>query len=59
MMSNREFQRLLDRSIRYEIEGSVLRISDYRTGQSVALDLGLITDEMFEELVWEDEEDED
>ena len=57
-MNYNEFQRMLDRSMSYEIQGSVLTITEYYTGKSVSLDLGCITEEMFEDLVFNNEEDE-
>jgi len=54
----RTFRRMLNGSIRYEIDHSELTITDYYTGESITIDLGAIDEEMFEELLVEDEDDE-
>lgn len=55
-MNYEEFQRMLNRSMSYEIQGSVLTITEYYTGKSVSLDLECITEEMFEDLVFNGKE---
>ena len=57
--TNRDFQRIINRSMRYEFDGTVLTVTDWHTGQHVSIDLSMMTDEIFEELAFEDEEDED
>lgn len=57
-MNYETFKRLLNRSKSYEFNGSVLRITDYQTGKSVELDLGELSEEAFEEIVVEDDEEE-
>lgn len=54
-----DLRRLLNGSIRYEFEGSVLELQSYWTGQSIKLDLYRITDEMLERLIVEDDEEEE
>lgn len=54
-----DFQRVLDRSKEYWFEGSVLAIRDYQTGKTVKIDLGGVSEETFEEIVWEDEDEEE
>ena len=53
-MNIERFYSLLRQSKRYEMQGSVLTISDYYTGESVSLDLSMLTEEMLEELICED-----
>ena len=57
-MDVNKFKRILNGSIRYEIERGELTITGYYTGESVTIDLNYLTDEMFEELLVEDEDDE-
>ena len=59
MATNTEFQRLLNGSKQYEFEGTVLTITGYYNGKRIAIDLGQLTEEMFEELVVEDEDEDD
>ncbi len=59
MATNEEFQHIINGSMQYEFDGSVLTVTGYFSGKQVSIDLGLLTDEMFEELVVEDEEEED
>ena len=56
-MNYEEFQRMWNKSMKYEIQGSVLTITEYYTGKSVSLDLGCITKEMFEDLVFNGKEE--
>ncbi len=51
------FQRLLNSSKTYEFEDTVLIISDYRTGETVRLDLSQLDEETYNEIVCEDEDD--
>lgn len=57
MATNDDLQRILRRSKEFTFEGTVLVIRDYYTGQTVKLDLECVTNEMFEDLVYEDEEE--
>ena len=56
-MNNTEFQRIINGSMAYEFDGTVLEVVGRYTGQRIRIDLGLLTDEMFEELVEEGEEE--
>ena len=58
-MNIERFYLLLRRSKRYELQGSVLTISDYHTGESVSLDLSMLTEDMLEELICEEGPQED
>jgi hypothetical protein len=55
-MENKDFQKIINGSMRYEFAGTVLTVSDYRTGKEISIDLGQLTDETFEELVVEEQE---
>lgn len=57
-MNNRDLQRMLNGSFRYEFFGTVLEITGYNDGKRIAIDLGRITDEMFDELVEDIDEEE-
>ena len=50
------FQRLLNSSKTYEFEDTVLIITDYRTGETVRLDLSQLDEETYNEIVCEDED---
>ena len=50
---------ILQGSISYEFEGTVLRITSYYGGEQVLLDLGNLTQEMLDELQVEDDNEED
>lgn len=52
-----KFLQLLQSSKQFNFNGNVLEITDYYTGDSVKLDLSLIPEEVFEEMVAEDEDD--
>lgn len=52
------FRRILNGSIQYEIDHGELTITGYYTGERVTINLNYLTDEMFEELLVEDEDDE-
>lgn len=54
-----ESMRILAGSKRYEFNDSELSVSDYRTGSEVVLDLGNMSEEMYNELACEEELDED
>jgi hypothetical protein len=54
-----EFLKLINGSIRYEMERGVLEITGYYTGESVKLDLTRLNEEMLDELIVTDEEEED
>ena len=54
-----DLRRLLNGSIRYEFDGSVLEVQSYWSGKSIKLDLYRITDEMLEELIVEDDDEEE
>lgn len=51
--------RILGGSKSYEFEGTVLSVTGYRTGKEVRLDLGNMTEEMYDELKVEEELDDD
>ena len=55
-MKHDKFLQLLFKSKQYQFDGSVLEITDYYTGESVKLDLSLLPEDVFEEMVAEDEE---
>lgn len=50
------FKHILNRSKEYSFEGSVLTLRDYHTGETVEIDLSLIDQDTFEEIVVEEEE---
>lgn len=54
-----EFLKLINGSIRYEMDRGVLEITGYYTGKSVKLDLTRLNEEMLDELIVTDEEEED
>ena len=56
-MDNKEFQRIIKGSMAYEFDGTVLEVVGRYTGERVRIDLGRLTDEMFEELVETEEEE--
>lgn len=56
-MTHDQFIKMLFSSKQYKFEGSVLEITDYYTGESVKLDLSQLPEDVFEEMVSEDEED--
>lgn len=51
-MNIKEFVNLLNQSKRYSMEGSILTIENYRTGEKVKLDLSVLEEyeEAFEEM---------
>ena len=51
-------QRILNGSKEFNFEGTVLTLRSYRTGEEIRLDLSLIDEETFEEIVIEPYEDE-
>lgn len=51
-----KLMRLLNGSMRYEFNGSILTITGYYSGDEVKLDLSRLSDEMLEELIVEDDE---
>lgn len=56
----KEFMRILKSSKRYEMDcDGTLRVTDYFTGETITLDLSRMSEEAFEEMVVEEEEDED
>ena len=60
MANANDLRRVLRSSFRYEFDSQgVLTLTHYYTGQEIKLDLSQMTDEMFEELVVEDEDDEE
>ena len=60
MANLNDLQRLLRSSIRYEFDDDRnFEITDYYTGKSIKLDLSRMTEEMFEELVVEDDDEYD
>ena len=56
-MSINEFMELIQGSLRYEIHNEILTLTGYYTGKRISLDLSRITEEMLEELIFEDEEE--
>ena len=50
---------ILNGSISYEFDGTVLKVTSYFTGETVRLDLGNITQEMLDELQVEDDNEEE
>lgn len=52
-----EFLKLINGSIRYEMNRGVLEITGYYTGESVKLDLTRLNEEMLDELIVTDEEE--
>ena len=60
MSKYNDFRRIALTSKSYTCEGSLLTLTGYWCGTSVTIDLGAIDEEMFEQIVVEDEdEDED
>lgn len=55
-MGYSEFMRLLGRSKEYRMDGPVLTIIDYHTGDRIALDLSAISEDQFDEMVYEEVE---
>ena len=53
-MDYEEFMGLLHGSIEYTFDETVLELRGYYSGKRVYLDLGRLTEEMYEELVVED-----
>jgi hypothetical protein len=49
-MSHKEAMKTVRRSIQYEIRNAVLTVTGYYTGESFQIDLSKLTEEMFEEL---------
>lgn len=59
-MSNLEkLQRILRASKRYEMNGSILTLTHYYTGEEIKLDLSQMSEETLEDMVVEEEEEED
>lgn len=56
-MSYEDFREIVFRSKEFTFYGSVLEIRGYYSGKRVRLDLGNIDEEMFEELVVDDDEE--
>lgn len=50
---------ILNGSISYEFDGTVLKVTSYFTGETVRLDLGNLTQEMLDELQVEDDNEEE
>ena len=57
-MDYSEFRKIINGSKQFTFHGSVLELTGYYTGKRVRLDLGNIDEDMFEELVVEDDEEE-
>lgn len=51
-MNIKEFLNLLNQSKRYSMEGSILKIENYRTGETIKLDLSVLEEyeKVFEEM---------
>lgn len=59
-MNYKDFMRVLRNSKRYEMDCyGHLTVTDYYTGEEIALDLTQMDEEMFEQLKVEDEEDDE
>lgn len=59
-MTYNEFQQMLRESISYEMQGNgVLELTGYFSGKRVKIDLSMIDEETFEQIVVEDEQDDD
>lgn len=54
----RDFQEIIRGSKQYEFEGTVLTITGYYTGKRVSIDLSMIDEDTFLDIVPEDDEDE-
>lgn len=54
-----KLQNILRNSKRYEMNGSILTLTDYYTGESISLDLSQMSEESLEEMIVEEEEEED
>lgn len=53
-----KFMRMLRKSKRYEMDcDGTLRVTDYFTGETVTLDLTRMSEEAFEEMLVEEEEE--
>lgn len=52
-----EFTKLINGSLKYEIQNCVLTLTGYYTGKQISLDLSKITAEMLEELAANDDSD--
>lgn len=48
-----EFLRLINGSLRYEIDGTILTLTGYYSGKAIRLDLSKITADMLEEITVE------
>lgn len=58
-MTYKQFQRLLNQSKRYEMNGAILTITDYYSGEKINLDLSRIDEVMLNNLSMTDDEVED
>lgn len=59
MQNYNEAMEIIWGSKQYSFSGTILEITGYYTGKSVRLDLGMLTEEMLEELTPEPDEEED
>lgn len=55
----RLFKRIIRSSMVYEFDGTVLQLTDYYNGKTISIDLDLIDEEIFEELIVEEESEEE
>lgn len=56
-MEFEKFTNLLFESKQYKFDGSILEITGYYTGNTVKLDLSLLPEDVYQELIVDDEED--
>lgn len=53
-----EFRRIINGSMAYEFDGTVLELTGYYSGKRIRIDLSAIDEEMFDELLVDNEDDE-
>ena len=59
MANVQDFKRMIRGSMKYEFYDTVLTIKGWHSGKCISIDLGELTEEMFEELVVEEEDDDE
>lgn len=52
-----KLQKILRNGKRYEMNGSILTLTHYYTGEEIRLDLSMISEEALEEMTVEEEEE--
>ena len=57
MRNLEKLHRILNASKRYEMNGSVLTLTHYYTGEEIKLDLSKLDEEVLEEIMVEEEEE--